>query len=72
MESLSADRQEMVCTLMAVTGIEDVDFAREFLQDNGWLLEPSVNSKRCVVEHAPTSSAAVLASRAIQRSIGPL
>ena len=35
MESLTAERQEMVATLMAVAGIEDVDFAREFLQDNG-------------------------------------
>ena len=44
MESLSAERQEMVHTLMAVAGIDDVEFAREFLQDNGWQLEPSVNA----------------------------
>jgi len=44
MESLAPERQEMVHTLMAVAGIEDVDFAREFLQDNGWQLEPSVNA----------------------------
>jgi sugar lactone lactonase YvrE len=44
MESLTAERQEMVATLMAVAGIEDVDFAREFLQDNGWQLETSVNA----------------------------
>jgi hypothetical protein len=36
MESLTVERQEMVATLMAVAGIEDVDFALEFLQDNGW------------------------------------
>ena len=44
MESLSAERQEMVTTLMAVAGIEDVEFAREVLQDNGWQLETSVNA----------------------------
>ena len=44
MESLTAERQEMVATLMAVAGLEDVDFAREFLQDNGWQLETSVNA----------------------------
>ncbi len=44
MESLSAKRQEMVTTLMAVAGIEDVEFAREVLQDNGWQLETSVNA----------------------------
>ena len=44
MESLSEERQEMVQTLMGVAGIEDVEFAREFLQDNGWQLEASVNA----------------------------
>jgi hypothetical protein len=39
MESLLVERQEMVTTLMATTGIEDVDLAREFLQENGWQLE---------------------------------
>jgi hypothetical protein len=39
MESLPVERQEMVTTLMATAGIEDVDLAREFLQENGWQLE---------------------------------
>jgi len=34
----------MVATLMTVTGIEDVDFVREFLQDNDCHLETSVNA----------------------------
>ena len=49
MESLTAERQEMVATLMAVAGLEDVDFAREFLQDNGWQLETSVNAYMMMV-----------------------
>ncbi len=39
----------MVTTLMAVAGIEDVDFAREILQDNGWQLEPSVNAYMMII-----------------------
>jgi len=50
MESLSAERQEMVHMLMAVTGIEDAEFAREFLQDNGWQLEPAVNQYMLLTE----------------------
>ena len=38
MESLSAERQEKVQKLMALTGIEDVD-ARVILQENDWQLE---------------------------------
>jgi uncharacterized protein YjbI with pentapeptide repeats len=38
MESLSAERQEKVQKLMALTGIEDVD-ARLILQENDWQLE---------------------------------
>ena len=36
--------------LMAVTGIEDAEFAREFLQDNGWQLEPAVNQYMLLTE----------------------
>ncbi len=43
-------RQEMVHMLMAVTGIEDAEFAREFLQDNGWQLEPAVNQFMVMTE----------------------
>jgi len=43
MESLSPEHQEMVNVLMAVAGIKDIEFAREFLQDNNWQLELSVN-----------------------------
>jgi hypothetical protein len=49
MESLTAERQEMVTTLMLVAGIEDVAFARDFLQDNGWQLETSVNAYMMMV-----------------------
>jgi hypothetical protein len=34
----------MVTELMQVTGIQDVDYAREFLQDKGWQLEISVDA----------------------------
>jgi hypothetical protein len=50
MESLSTERQEMVQMLMAVTGIEDAEFAREFLQDNSWQLEPAVNQFMVMTE----------------------
>ena len=50
MGSLSTERQEMVQMLMAVTGIEDAEFAREFLQDNGWQLEPAVNQYMLLTE----------------------
>ena len=38
------EREDMVAELMNVTGIQDVDFAREFLQGNGWQLAISVNA----------------------------
>jgi hypothetical protein len=41
---LTSERQEMIATLMAVAGINDVDFAHEFLQGNDWQLEASVNT----------------------------
>ena len=44
MENLSAERMEMVQTFMAVAGMEDPEFARDFLTDNGWQLEPSINA----------------------------
>ena len=44
MESLSAERQEMVQRLMSSAGIEDPELAREFLQDNGWQLEQAVGA----------------------------
>jgi hypothetical protein len=44
MEYMTVEEQDMVTTLMAVAGIQDVYFAREFLQDNGWQLEISVNA----------------------------
>ena len=44
MEYMTVEEQGMVTTLMAVAGIQDVNFAREFLQDNGWQLEISVNA----------------------------
>ena len=50
MESLSAERQEMVQTLMSFTGIEDPEFAREFLQDNSWQLEAAVSAYLVMTE----------------------
>jgi len=44
MEYMTVEEQDMVTTLMTVAGIQDVYFAREFLQDNGWQLETSVNA----------------------------
>ena len=49
MESLTAERQEMVTTLMAVAGIEDIEFARDVLQGNCWQLETSVNAYMMMV-----------------------
>ena len=70
MESLSAERQEMVQRLMSSTGIEDPELAREFLQDNGWQLEQAVGACLQVFEAAassrlpsPSPSAASSASR---------
>lgn len=59
MESLSAERQEMVQMLMAVTGIEDAEFAREFLQDNGWQLEPAVNQYMVMMEDGGSAGGGV-------------
>ena len=44
MEFMTVEEGVMVTTLMAVAGIQEVYFAREFLQDNGWQLEISVNA----------------------------
>ena len=44
MDPLTSERQEIVATLMTVAGINDVDFAHEFLQGNDWQLEASVNA----------------------------
>ena len=46
MESLSveSERQEMVHTLMAVVGIDNVELAHDVLQANSWQLETSVNA----------------------------
>ena len=35
MDCMTAERKEKVTTLMDVSGIEDVNFARYVLQDNG-------------------------------------
>ena len=48
--SSNAEHQDMVHKLMAVTGIDDADFARDLLHDNGWQLEPSVNAHRMMME----------------------
>jgi phage gp29-like protein len=42
--SSNAERENMVHKLIAVTGIDDADFARDLLHGNGWQLEPSVNA----------------------------
>ena len=44
MEYMTVEEEDMVTTLMAVAGIQDASFAREFLHDNGWQLEISVNA----------------------------
>ena len=36
--------------LMAITGIDDDEFARELLQDNGWQPEPAVNQFKVMTE----------------------
>ena len=47
MESLSVELQEMVRTLMALQGIDDVEFAREeFLQDT---LMAGSSNRVCIV-----------------------
>ena len=43
METLSAERQEMVRMMMEATGIDEAELARGFLQDNSWRLEKAVN-----------------------------
>jgi hypothetical protein len=49
MEPLTSECQEMVATLMAVAGIDDVDFAHEFLQGNDWQLKASVNAYKMMM-----------------------
>jgi hypothetical protein len=41
---LTVEQDDMVTKLMDVMGIQDVDYAREFLQRNGWQLDNSVNA----------------------------
>jgi hypothetical protein len=48
--SSNAARENMVHKLIAVTGIDDADFARDLLHGNGWQLEPSVNAHRRMME----------------------
>jgi hypothetical protein len=48
--SSNAERENMVHKLIAVTGIDDADFARDLLHGNGWQLEPSVNAHRRMME----------------------
>jgi len=40
----TAKRQESLSTFFAVGGIEDMGFARDFLQGNGWQIQASVNA----------------------------
>ena len=44
MEHFTVEREQMATTLMTVTGIQDVDFTREFLQDYDGQLEIGVNA----------------------------
>ena len=46
----------MVHKLIAVTGIDDADFARDLLHGNGWQLEPSVNAHRMMMEDTGSGS----------------
>ena len=48
--SSNTERENMVHKLMAVTGVDDADFARDLLHGNGWQLEPSVNAHRMMLE----------------------
>jgi hypothetical protein len=41
---LTVEQEHMVTTLMDFMEIQDVDYAREFLQRNGWQLQISVNA----------------------------
>ena len=46
----------MVHKLIAVTGIDDADFARDLLHGNGWQLEPSVNAHRMMMQDTGSGS----------------
>ena len=48
--SSNTERENMVHKLMAVTGIDDADFARDLLHGNVWQLTPSVNAHRMMLE----------------------
>jgi ubiquitin-protein ligase len=65
MESLSAERQEKVQMLMALTDIEDVE-ARVILQENGWQLEPNAGVPGWAAWAPP------LAQRIRKLRLGPL
>ena len=54
--SSNAEHQDMVHKLMAVTGIDDADFARDLLNGNGWHLGPIVNAHRMMIEDTGSSS----------------
>jgi hypothetical protein len=54
--SSNAERENMVHKLIAVTGIDDADFARDLLHGNGWQLEPSVNAHRMMMEDTGSGS----------------
>jgi hypothetical protein len=54
--SSKAERENMVHKLIAVTGINDADFARDLLHGNGWQLEPSVNAHRMMMEDTGSGS----------------
>ena len=54
--SSNAEHQDMVHKLMAVTGIDDADFARDLLHGNGWHLGPIVNAHRMMIEDTGSSS----------------
>ena len=41
---LNVEQEHMVTKLMDLTRIQNVDYAREFLQDNGWQLAISVDA----------------------------
>ena len=54
--SSNAERENMVHKLIAVTGIDDADFARDLLHGNGWRLEPSVNAHRMMMQDTGSGS----------------
>jgi hypothetical protein len=54
--SSNTERENMVYKLMAVTGIDFADFARDLLHGNGWQLEQNVNAHRRMMEDTGSGS----------------